>query len=227
MSITLTLDQVRRVDRIAVTEYGMTGLVLMENAGRGAAEIADHLCGPTASALIVCGTGNNGGDGFVVARHLHNRRWNVRLAVTGLTQKLTPDARANANITNRMGLATTIVDTDLTIGLLADSIQKDDVIIDALLGTGFSGTVREPTASLIEMLNKSSKRAMIAIDIPSGLDCDAGVPGGVAISANHTITFVGRKVGFDAAGADSHLGEIHIVDIGCPRGAIDQATENT
>jgi NAD(P)H-hydrate epimerase len=225
MPTPLTRDQVRRVDRIAMTEYGMSGLVLMENAGRGAAEIINDQYGPKASALVVCGTGNNGGDGFVIARHLHNRGWRVRLVVTGATQKLTPDARANAHVTDQIGLATTIVDTDITIGLLASAVRSDDVIVDAILGTGFEGDVREPMASLIAMLNESTKRAMIAIDVPSGLDCDTGVPGGVSIVADHTVTFVAMKVGFDAARAEEHVGTVHVVDIGCPKEAIKQARQ--
>lgn len=223
MSTPLSRDQVRRVDRLAMAEYGMSGLVLMENAGRGASEIVDRKYGPHASVLIVCGTGNNGGDGFVIARHLHNKGWNVRLAVTANVEKLTPDAGANAYITDKIGLATMIVDTRPAIQLLSDSIAGDAVIIDALLGTGFSGCVREPTASLIHMLNCVPRRALIAIDIPSGLDCDTGVAGGVAIKADHTITFVAPKVGFDAEGAGQYLGTIHVVDIGCPKDLIDQA----
>ena len=223
MSQPFTRNQVRRVDRLAVRDYGMSGLVLMENAGRGAAEIIDRHYGPHGFALVVCGTGNNGGDGFVIARHLSNRAWTVRLAVTGPTQKLTPDARSNAYITTKMNLETVIVDTPPAVELIADSIRNNFVVVDALLGTGFFGTVREPTASLIRLLNQASKRAAVAIDIPSGLDCDTGQPGGIAIRADRTVTFVAPKVGFDAPDAVPLVGTVHVVDIGCPKVLIDRA----
>lgn len=224
MSIPLTREQVRCVDRLAVSEFGMSGLVLMENAGRGAAEIVDREYGPPASALIICGTGNNGGDGFVIARHLSNRGWSVRIAVGGGAEKLTPDASVNAFITGKMRIPTTLVDSEQAVRLLPGLIRDDDVIVDALLGTGFAGSVREPAASLIRTLNDAQKRAMIAIDIPSGLDCDTGTPGGVAVKACHTVTFVGPKVGFAVPGAADYVGTVHVVDIGCPKELIDRTT---
>jgi NAD(P)H-hydrate epimerase len=101
-------------------------------------------------------------------------------------------------------------------------LHADVIVIDALLGTGFHGTVREPLRSLIDDINSRSKRAMIAVDVPSGLDCDTGSPGGAAICADVTITFVAPKIGFSNPAAREFVGRIEVADIGVPRELIDE-----
>ena len=166
----LTRNQVRRVDQLAIDRYGMSGLVLMENAGRNAAEIIDRRYGPSGQAFIVCGTGNNGGDGCVIARHLHNAGWSVRLVVIGEESRFTPDMRANFGIVRAMKLEALVAgDPGAQMAHLA-SISPNDVVIDALLGTGFSGSVRSPLADVIQAINDARKRACVAIDVPSGMD---------------------------------------------------------
>ena len=103
------------------------------------------------------------------------------------------------------------------------SIRDDDVVIDALLGTGFSGQVRRDAAEVIRALNAARKRAMVAVDVPSGLDCQTGESGGAAVRADLTVTFVARKTGFDSAEAIPLLGRLEVVDIGAPRELIEQA----
>jgi len=217
MCIVLTRDQVRSVDRAAIDEYGITGLVLMENAGLHAAELIDRAYGPNGAAYVLCGPGNNGGDGCVIARHLHNAEWDVRVVMTGHEGQMTPDALANFHIVRAMGLKPTIAANEEAMLAAVEAIRDDHVVVDALLGTGFRGAVRSPTAGLIAAVNAAAKRATVAIDVPSGLDCDTGEPSNATIHADLTVTFVAQKAGFAAASALRYVGRIEVADIGAPR----------
>ena len=161
MSIVLSRDQVRRVDQLAVERYGMTGLVLMENAGRHAAEIIDRAYGPSGRVVIFCGTGNNGGDGCVIARHLVNRGWTVRLVMTGPRDKQTHDTSVNFGIIEAMGVDMSVTEDAASQQAAVRSVTANDVLVDALLGTGFGGEVRSPTAELIRALNDAPRRGVI------------------------------------------------------------------
>ncbi len=220
MEAVLTRDQVRRVDDLAINRYGISGLVLMENAGRNAATIINDVYGPAGRAFVCCGPGNNGGDGCVIARHLHNAGWPVRLMVTGDESRMTPDALANFRIVRAMGLDVTIASDQAAQQALTATICENEVLIDALLGTGFHGEVRSPTAQLITALNTIPKRATVAVDVPSGLDCDTGRPSGSTMRADLTVTFVAQKCGFTASGAGPYVGRVEVADIGAPQGLI-------
>lgn len=215
--IVLTREQVRRVDQLAIERYGLSGLVLMENAGRGAAEIIRDAYPDASRAYIVCGTGNNGGDGCVIARHLHNAGWSVRLMIAGDASRMTSDTKTNFAIAKAMDLETTEAPDGASQRAAVASIERDEVLIDALLGTGFRGTVRSPMAELIALLNNATGLAMAAIDVPSGLDCDSGEPSDTTIRADLTITFVARKTGFATPQAAPYVGRIEVVGIGAPR----------
>lgn len=217
MNITLTREQVRRVDDLAIHRYGIARLVLMENAGRNAAAIIDRAYGPSGRAVIFCGTGNNGGDGCVIARHLHNAGWSVRVVLAGDVSRMTPNTSANHRIIQAMGLKPIAAIDGAMQHAAARSITPEEIVVDALLGTGFSGEVRSPLADLIHAINAASKRALVAVDLPSGLDCDTGTPGRATIRADLTITFVTRKRGFDSPEAVPYLGRIEVADIGAPR----------
>lgn len=217
MERVLTRDQVRRIDRLAIERYGIAGLVLMENAGHSAAAITHAAYGPTGRALICCGPGNNGGDGCVIARHLHNLGWTVRLLVTGDPSRMTPDMKTNHAIVEAMKLDATVSALWEAQEAVARSIRRDEIVVDALLGTGFRGEVRSPMAELIEAVNAAAKRALIAVDVPSGLDCDTGLPSNATIRADLTITFVAAKTGFSAPSARPYIGRVEVADIGAPR----------
>lgn len=213
----LTRDQVRRIDKIASDRYGIAGIVLMENAGRGAADIIRSVYPSCSEALICCGVGNNGGDGCVIARHLHNAGWSIRLLIAGNPSRCTPDTKVNLDIARAM---------DMNIAMPTDSeeqlaalrrVHPDEVVVDALLGTGFHGEVRSPTASLIDAINATTDRGTVAVDVPSGLDCDSGNPSNATVRADMTVTFVAPKLGFNAAEAAPFLGRVEVVDIGAPR----------
>ncbi len=219
MPTSLSREQLRRVDQDAVSQYGMSSLILMENAGRGAAELihqhygaADH-----SRAIIICGPGNNGGDGCVIARHLHNRNWQTTVFVSGELDRLAPDTHANLSILEKMAMDITMANADQVCEKLAASDHTHDVIVDCLLGTGFTGDVRSPTDMLIRQMNHINKRATVAIDLPSGLDCDTGKASNATIRADLTITFVAKKIAFDQPDATNYTGRIEVTDIGAPR----------
>jgi hydroxyethylthiazole kinase-like uncharacterized protein yjeF len=214
----MSRDEVRRVDTWAIEEIGVPGVVLMENAGRSCAELArEKLAGVEGPKVcIFCGTGNNGGDGYVVARHLLNAGWQVRVVLCGEHEKVRGDARTNLEILERLGHAVEALDPgaeDLStyVGAFAGDA---DLIVDALFGTGLHGELNKESQSLIEAINHLG-RPILAVDIPSGLDCDTGAPLGAAIRASWTVTFVAVKKGFVAAPeANPYIGELYIASIG-------------
>jgi NAD(P)H-hydrate epimerase len=216
MDVILSRVQIRRVDDLAINHYGIPGPVLMENAGRNASALIRESYGPVGGAVVFCGPGNNGGDGCVIARHLHNAGWTVRVMVTGGEAQMSDDLRTNFRIIKAMGLEPqTATDKESQLAF-ARSIEPDDVVIDALLGTGFQGEVRSPTAELIDAINAAAKRAVVAVDIPSGLDCDSGTPSNATIRADLTVTFVAKKTGLVAGTAGPYVGRLEVADIGAP-----------
>ncbi|MBC7856628.1 MAG: NAD(P)H-hydrate epimerase [Pirellulaceae bacterium] len=210
----LTRELVRSIDRKAIEDYGMSGLVLMENAGRGC---ADKLCelGIRGKVVIVCGKGNNGGDGFVITRHLDARGIRVRVVLVAQPDELRGDAEANYAVLKSAGFP--IVD----VSGLSDALAGADWIVDALLGTGATGDPRQPIARAIEMLTASGSRKL-AVDLPSGLDCDTGIPGYPTFRADQTCTFVAPKVGFANPAAKEFLGTVSVHDIGVPRKLLEE-----
>ncbi|MCK4660600.1 MAG: NAD(P)H-hydrate epimerase [Phycisphaerae bacterium] len=224
MDTKLTRQQIRRVDGIAIDELGIPGVVLMENAGRGAAEIIRELGKQRGANRVVvfCGRGNNGGDGFVIARHLLNAGLTVKVYLTVPGSELRGDARINHRILRNMGVAVSLIDNPEQMSTAASSLTSQDLVVDALLGTGFTGEVRQPLARLVDAINSAPKAATVAVDMPSGLDCDTGQPGGVAVRADLTVTFVAEKVGLSQPHARQWAGEVRVVGIGTPPSLISR-----
>jgi NAD(P)H-hydrate epimerase len=217
----LTRDEVREVDRRAIEQFGMCGLVLMENAGRGCADVLQSLgcAGPVA---IVCGKGNNAGDGFVVARHLLVRGIEARTILLAGPGELRGDALANYEVLRRVGAPIIDLSAGTSEGALASTLAGAEWIVDAILGTGARGAPQPPCDLAIRTMNAASARKL-AIDLPSGLDCDTGTPAEPAFLAEHTCTFVAPKAGFGHPAADRCLGQVHVLDIGVPRRVVDEA----
>ncbi len=216
----LTRDQVRRVDRLAIEEYGISGLVLMENAGRGVADILTRRQ-PTGPVAICCGTGNNAGDGFVVARHLDLRGTACRVLLWSNPSELRGDAAVNFRILQRTDVPVEIFAEGHDAARLESLLEGATWIVDALLGTGARGNPRAPLDRVIDQLN-SSGVPILAVDLPSGLDCETGLPGSPTIRAVETCTFVARKAGFASPEAKPYTGRVHVLDIGAPRKLIDR-----
>lgn len=212
--------QSRQVDRLAIERYGMSGLVLMENAGRGLADTLQTL-GIAGPVVICCGKGNNAGDGFVLARHLELRGHRVRVLLWSDPAELAGDAGVNFEIARHAGIPLEIFGSkpapDRTAAALADAAW----IVDALLGTGAKGQPRPPLDAVIGAINAAGA-PKLAVDLPSGLDCDTGVAAQPTIRAAHTCTFVAAKPGFFAPGAQQYTGDLHVLDIGAPRKLIEE-----
>ncbi len=217
----LTREQSRLVDRLAAEEYGFSGLVLMENAGRG---VADVLCGLGLAGPVVvcCGKGNNAGDGFVLARHLDLRGHPVRVLLWAEPEELTGDAAANYRILSKTDVPIEVFGAAYDAPRLAKLLDGAAWIVDALLGTGARGEPRPPLDAVIDQLNAATARRL-AIDLPSGLDCDTGQPAQHTIRATETCTFAAAKTGFFAPGAAEYIGRLHVLDIGVPRRLIERA----
>jgi NAD(P)H-hydrate epimerase len=214
----LTRDEVRQVDGRAIEEFGQPGIVLMENAGRGAAELLVKL-GIDGPVIVTAGKGNNGGDGFVIARHLEIHGLEVRVLLFADPHELTGDALTNYRVLSAAGTPIQIC-TEADPSGWKDELRTGSWIVDALLGTGTQGSVREPFSTVIEQINASGVR-VLAVDLPSGLDCDTGEPLGPCVRAAHTATFVAPKRGFDAPGAAAFTGQVHVIHIGVPRSLLE------
>jgi NAD(P)H-hydrate epimerase len=228
----LTRDQVRRVDQIAIHDYAIPGVVLMENAGRGCAQailqiLAEKHGTPAGrSAVILCGGGNNGGDGYVIARHLHNAGVGVAIHSVVEASKLTGDAGINRTIIDKMALPVSEILDAAALKTATIGWSKADAIVDALLGTGFTGALRPHMAAVIKACNEAAASGpvpIIAVDLPSGLDCDTGAAASETIRATMTATFVAEKVGFHVPGTEPYTGKILVVDIGAPPEALQKA----
>jgi NAD(P)H-hydrate epimerase len=222
---TLSRDEVRELDRRAIEEYGVPGAVLMENAGRGAAAVllAQGVHGPV---LVCCGKGNNGGDGFVIARHVDNHGVAVRVLLFADPATLTGDAATHCRILERAGLPVAVrTENPVDEAALRREFTAAEWLVDALFGTGLTGPVRPPFDRVIAAMNASLAR-VLAVDLPSGLDCDTGRPLGPTVRAEHTVTFVAEKRGFAAAQAREWLGRVHVVNIGIPRVLRENSRKN-
>src|SRR4030042_1800085 len=216
--LVMSRDEVRAFDQYAINTLGVPGVVLMENAGRSCAElIKEKLAGITETKVcIFCGTGNNGGDGYVIARHLLNSGFRITIVVCGDRHKIKGDAKINLDILERLGQP--IKQFNLRNGDFAGQVNNliadADMLVDALFGTGLKGEVSDEFKQLIESIN-SQNCPILAVDIPSGLDCDTGQPLGAAIKATYTVTFVAVKKGFvSSIAAAQYTGRIFIASIG-------------
>lgn len=214
----MSRQEVRDFDSWAIHEMGVPGVVLMENAGRGCAQVVrDRLdAAGGAKVAIFCGAGNNGGDGYVIARHLTNGGADVRVIMCGPREKIGGDARTNLKIIERMGLPIAYLDPP-SRGLperIREWTDGCSLLVDAIFGTGLSGELRSEYAQLIACIN-ARRIPIVAVDIPSGLDCDTGEPLPVCIEADATVTFVAVKKGFTLSGETlTATGEIFVASIG-------------
>ena len=244
----LSRSELRELDVHAAEALSLPTSLLMENAGRGAAgwlaelvgavppgaggrpfllpasaQVTDVPRGPALPrVLVLCGPGNNGGDGGVVARHLDAWGFSVRVIWFARNDQLRGDAAlqwailAKSSIDQSAWFDLYPADVDLDLTVLAANLEKADWLVDGLLGTGLSRPVIGPLRHVIETMNVAG-RPIFALDLPSGLDADTGRPLGVAVRATATATFAAFKLGFAAPGAVDYTGEVALIDIGVPR----------
>ncbi len=205
----LTSESAREIDRLAVTRYRMPSILLMENAAANAARILIERRSDLRRAVIACGPGNNGGDGYAMARHLSNAGVAVKVVAMG-APRTRSDALVQRDIAHAMGIQ--IVEWP------ERPTQPVELIVDGLFGTGLDRTVEGAAAEVIGWINECRRggATVVSLDIPSGLHSDRGVPLGTAVEADLTITFAGLKSGLLAAGADRFVGTVVVADIGVP-----------
>jgi NAD(P)H-hydrate epimerase len=245
----LSRAQMRAFDKYAIETCHVPGIVLMENAGRGAADVISamieamsaaaprsrpvyeafpvrHVKAPgqpavyplQARVVVVCGAGNNGGDGFVVARHLLGRGAEVRVFLAGSSEKVTGESRINLDAYIDLGGAFEELPAD--VSPLEAALTSADVVVDAIFGTGLDRPIHGHLAQVISTINRCARARCVALDIPSGLDADSGAPLGIAVEADDTVTFGHLKIGLLTPEGARLAGNIHVVDLGVPESPI-------
>lgn len=222
--ILVTAQEMAELDRRTIEEIGIPGVVLMENAARGALDFFQRLI-PDLTArrvVILAGTGNNAGDGFVIARVLHSRGTPVRVVCLRPADRLRGDAWINYRILENIGLRPTHWDENEDFSSQFAIIREAEVIVDAILGTGLSSPVQGLYRDIIEAVNALGK-TVLAVDLPSGLDATTGKVLGAAIRATATATFGLPKVGQRIAQGEALVGTLHVVDIGIPPSVIESS----
>ena len=211
----VTAQQMSELEQCAIQEYGIDGLLLMENAARSFCDALESFFGSCCQKQIVvfCGKGNNGGDGFAISRHLYNRGADVTVVTTCNPKELKQDARKNFEIICRM---------EIPIASLQDVAGKSfDLVIDALLGTGFSGAVRPFMKDLINAVNQTGGK-VISVDVPSGACCLDGSVSEPCVCADVTVTFGLAKPGHYLYPAKEYCGKVVVTDISLPKNLLSQ-----
>jgi NAD(P)H-hydrate epimerase len=208
----VTAEEMREIDRETIEKRGIPGAVLMERAGLAVASRIKELFGRK-RVIVVSGSGNNGGDGLVVARNLHNEGWDVRVFLTSKAEDLKGDALLQYNIAIKFGVAVQPVEELLTHH--SSLITHHSIIVDAILGTGLSKNVTGTLSEVISLLNKSNI-PVISVDIPSGISSDNGHVMGEAVKADYTVTFGLPKMGHLLYPGAEYSGKLFIEDIGFP-----------
>ncbi len=221
-------DEIREIDRKAIEEYEIPGIILMENAGRNVAEEVLKMLPGTdmARVAIFCGKGNNGGDGFVIARHLYNNGVDVSVYLTTEVSRVLSDGDASTNLKILLNMNLEIKELqEEHIVEIGKELHEYNVMVDAIFGTGLRGEVREPVRTLITKINEANI-PVVSVDIPSGLSCDNGSVLGVAVKATKTVTFVAAKTGFFQECGKEYTGELIVSDISAPRELIEDHYKN-
>lgn len=217
----ITAAKMKEIDRAAIQDFGIPSLILMENAGSRAADVALGMLPEKNKRIVcVCGKGNNGGDGFVCARHLINAGRDVDIFLTGEASHLNGDTKTNFLILEKMGAAIYNLRGEDSLKNLKYCLDKADLIIDAIFGIGISGKVKKPYSEIIKIINESRKK-VLAVDLPSGLDADKGILLGSCIRADKTVTFAAPKTGLLKKQGVEICGEVIVADISIPKQLLD------
>ena len=213
----VTSQEMRRLDKEAAEKFGIPSVVLMENAGRAVYEPAHGMLSGAKEkkTLCGCGRGNNGGDGFVAARHLINNGFDTEIFLLGDPATLKGDAKINYNILHKVKIKFKLLKDNRKLDSFRESLKKSGLLIDAILGTGISGEVKDPFASAINLMNQS-KKPILAVDTPSGLDATEGKALGSCIKATKTVTFAFPKTGFIKNDGPDKIGALVVAEISLP-----------
>ncbi len=209
-------SRVRALDQFAIQELGIPGPVLMENASRALAALVESLAPPPSRILILAGKGNNGGDGMAAHRHLHPKS---SLFLLGDPARLTGDGALQWKILEKARLSPRWSLEAAPLEKALEELGREDLIVDALFGTGLSRPVRDPYARLIDAVNACPAR-VLSVDLPSGLDAQEGKILGRAVKADWTVTFAAPKTGFFQGEGPVHCGRLYLAGIGIPAKAL-------
>ena len=213
----VTASEMKEIDRRAIEECGIPGYELMENAGRAVAEETVKLAGPAPKKiLILAGKGNNGGDGLVAARYLHQKGYAVQVLLFSEGKKLKADPARNFVENAKLSISCRIVGEHFAWEAVPELVREPAVIIDALFGVGLDKPLGAPYDELIEILNREKKK-IVSVDIPSGLHSDTGEILGSCIQATVTMTMGLPKKGFYEREGPRVTGKIVIAEIGIPK----------
>ena len=218
----LTAAEMRAIEQAAIESGEVTGLELMERAGRGVVEAIfeewPELAKTSHRAVVLCGPGNNGGDGFVVARLLKDRQWSVRVFFLGDRESLPLDARVNFDRWSQLGFVSGWREKYICPSLFRQGqAPKAPVVIDAVFGTGLARPMPMETTRVANTLRDicdASHQPIVSVDIPSGIESDRGVALGLAFTANLTVTFHRMKIGHSVNAGLAHSGHVVVKDIG-------------
>jgi len=208
----VTAQEMKEIDSYTINECGVPAATLMENAGKAVVDEAIKTAGK-GSVSVFCGFGNNGGDGFVVARLLAEKGYKVDLYLIGNPKDLSPESSANYEAVFSANILPIPIITEDDIKNRLDSIEKPALIVDAIFGIGIKGDLNDFYVSLINKIN-SIGSPVIAVDAPSGMDVDSGEPRPVAIKVAKTVTFGFPKVGFKNKNSKKYTGDVIVADIG-------------
>ena len=212
----VTPEQMRDIDQTAQEKFGIPAIVLMENAGRSVYQAAiDMLKDKDGGVVCICGKGNNGGDGLVCARHLINNNIDVDIFLVGNPESLKGEASINYNILKNMNETVRSLNNK-NLNSFKSRLEKTDLIIDALFGTGLTGKIKQPYKKIIELINESEK-PVLSVDIPSGLDGTEGRPLPIAVKAAKTVTFAWPKTGLKKNQGSYYTGNLIVADISIPK----------
>lgn len=223
----VTAAQMRDMDNCAIETYGVPAVVLMENAGRSAAEILHtrYSSTPLNRALIFSGRGNNGGDGYVIARHLQLRGWEVQVVVLAHAEALEGSAATNLRILQRAGVDIAFAHDSAALDAILPTLPSRDVLlIDAMFGNGLTSAIRGHYLKALHWMNAAAA-VVAAVDMPSGVDATSGEILGEAVKADCSISFACAKVGQVSAPASSVGGTLYVADIGMPKVLCDSVAD--
>lgn len=212
----VTAAEMREIDRRAIEDYGIPSLLLMENAGIACAQETVRLLGSRKGPIaIFSGKGNNGGDGFVAARHLFNCGFEIAVFFFQTADEMKPDPRVNFEILKKMKVPLVDYSSQVDSEKLEEALFASRLLIDALFGTGLSKPIEEPFKTIIQRMN-NSKVLTLSVDVPSGLNSDTGEVMGVCVKAKRTVTLGLPKKGFLLGEASRYIGKVVVADISIP-----------
>lgn len=224
----VTADEMRALDQKAIKEYGIPGIVLMENAALAVMKVIREVLGdlPGKKITVFAGKGNNGGDGFAISRHLINNGAEVKVMLLGNPEEVSGDAKTNLDILYRLGNKIFPVVNPNSLNIVKVALGYSDLVVDAVFGTGFRGTMDQHASNIIELLNSTKGKPVIAVDVPSGLESNTGKINGACVKATHTVTFGLPKLGQVLQPGYEYCGDLRVVDISLPTEAVEQVKSN-